>query len=123
MDSFHKNPRLWTESDREKLHKNLIELGDISGVVHDLNTNEIPCGNFRSSIIDINSCEIEIVKQIPEPDAQGTVAHGFISLSNRFQPLSLEYQSLRHYFNVKITRKYWEISNPVIYDFLNEIPK
>ncbi|MDP4270089.1 MAG: hypothetical protein Q8909_08170, partial [Bacteroidota bacterium] len=25
-----------------------------------------------------NSCEIEIVKQLPEPDAQGTVAHGFI---------------------------------------------
>lgn len=78
MNSFHKNPRLWSDSDREKLKNNLIELGDISGVVHDLNSNEIPCGNFRSSIIDINSCEIEIIKQFKKPDAQGTVALGFI---------------------------------------------
>lgn len=75
---FHKNPRIWTQSDKDKLLQNLQELGDISGVVHDLNSNEVPCGNFRSDIIDINSCKIEIVKQLLEPDAQGTVALGFI---------------------------------------------
>lgn len=78
MNLFPNNPRLWTDTDREKLKANLIELGDISGVVHELNTDTIPCGNFRSSIIDINACQIEIVRHYDTPDAQGTVAVGFI---------------------------------------------
>lgn len=78
MKQFPNNPRLWTDEDRAKLKANLQELGDISGIVHDENSDSIPCGNFRSDTININKCEIEIVKEFDEPDAQGTVALGYV---------------------------------------------
>lgn len=78
MKQFTGNPRIWTDKERAKLKANLEELGDISGIVHDENSNEIPCGNFRSDIINIINSEIEIVKEFDKPDAQGTVALGFV---------------------------------------------
>lgn len=53
-------------------------LGDISGIVHDLNTDEIVGGNQRSKIIDINTVEPVLTETFDEPDAQGTVAWGFV---------------------------------------------
>ena len=78
IKQFPNNPRLWTDEDRAKLKANLQELGDISGIVHDENSNTIPCGNFRSDTININNCDIEIVREFEQPDAQGTVALGYV---------------------------------------------
>ncbi len=75
---YHKNPRKITEVQLKTLVENIKTLGDLSGVVHDLNSDEIISGNQRSKGIDITACEIEIVHQLAAPDAQGTVALGFI---------------------------------------------
>lgn len=83
MEKYNKNPRIWTETDRSKLKSNLEELGDISGIVHDVNSDEIPCGNFRSEIIDINSCQIEVIKEFDKPDHQGTIAIGYVIWNNQ----------------------------------------
>lgn len=60
------------------LAHDLAELGDLSGVVHDLNTDEIIGGNQRSKVFRLEDCGIEIVNQFDEPDEQGTVAQGFV---------------------------------------------
>ena len=78
MEKYQHNPRKWTAEQKRKLRDNLRELGDISGVVHDLNSDQIVGGNFRSEVFDINKCEIEIVTKYDEPNAQGTVALGFV---------------------------------------------
>lgn len=78
MKEYHKNPRKITEKQLQQLKENIQELGDLSGIVHDLNTDEIISGNQRSKIIDINNCEIEIVKSYKEPTSQGTVALGYV---------------------------------------------
>ena len=78
MKKYSNNPRATTAENLEKLHKNLEELGDLSGITHDLNSDEIITGNQRSTVFDINNCEIEIVKENKKPDAQGTVAVGFV---------------------------------------------
>lgn len=76
------NPRQWTQTDIDRLNKSLTDFGDLSGIVHDLNSGQIVSGNFRSEIIGAVSnpkdCEIEIVHQNEQPDAQGTVALGFV---------------------------------------------
>ncbi len=78
MKLYNKNPRQITEKQMSQLTDNLSELGDLSGIVHDLNSDEIVGGNQRSRAFNIDLCEIELTHQADEPDSQGTVAHGFI---------------------------------------------
>ena len=56
MQQYSKNPRKISESQLEQLKQNIQELGDLSGIVHDLNTDEIISGNQRSKVININEC-------------------------------------------------------------------
>ena len=79
MRKYEHNPRTWTKKQVQQLRKSMLELGDLSGIVHDLNSDQIIGGNFRSDIMDINKCEIEIVKQYDVPTPQGTVAIGFVT--------------------------------------------
>ena len=78
MKPYHKNPRRINKKQFEQLKENLLYLGDLSGIVHDLNSNEIIGGNQRSSVFDVSKCDVEIVHQYDYPDEQGTIAHGFI---------------------------------------------
>ena len=78
MKPYHKNPRQITRKQFQQLKENLAYLGDLSGIVHDLNTDEIIGGNQRSAVFDVNKCQIEIVHKYDYPDEQGTVAQGFI---------------------------------------------
>jgi hypothetical protein len=78
MKTYHKNPRQITDAQMQQLTGSLSELGDLSGIVHDLNTDEIIGGNQRGRAFNINTCEIEISHNGQEPDEQGTVAHGFV---------------------------------------------
>lgn len=79
MKKYEHNPRTWTKKQIEQLRKSMLELGDLSGIVHDLNTDQIVGGNFRSEIMDVNKCEIELVEQFEEPTPQGTIGIGFIT--------------------------------------------
>jgi len=78
MKKYHKNPRILNEKQAALLKKTLIELGDLSGIVHDVNSDEIIGGNQRSDILDINKCKIEIIKKYPKPTKTGTIAEGYV---------------------------------------------
>jgi len=78
MKLYTKNPRQITEKQYKDLGGSLHRLGDLSGIVHDLNSDEVIGGNQRSRVFDIDKCQIEIVQQLDQPDEQGTVAHGFV---------------------------------------------
>jgi len=78
MKPYHKNPRTISDSQKEQLASSLFELGDLSGIIHDLNSDQVIGGNQRSGVFDINECEIELTHTSDEPDEQGTIAHGFI---------------------------------------------
>jgi len=78
MNLYHKNPRQITGKQYDDLAKWLLEFGDLSGIVHDLNSDEIISGNQRGRVFDINECEIVKVQEFDEPDAQGTVALGYV---------------------------------------------
>ncbi len=80
MKTYHKNPRIITKQQYTDLEAWLDELGDLSGIVHDLNSDEIPAGNQRSRVFGIIKDEgsIVITETLDEPTRQGTVARGYI---------------------------------------------
>jgi hypothetical protein len=75
---FSKNPRKITKELLEQLKVNIEELGDLSGITHDLNSDQIIAGNQRSKAINFNDCEVTLMEKPHEPDAQGTVALGYV---------------------------------------------
>ena len=78
MKPYHKNPRTITEDQYKLLERDLKKLGDLSGIVHDVNSGETIGGNQRSKVFDINNCKIEITKKYKTPTRTGTIAEGFV---------------------------------------------
>jgi hypothetical protein len=78
LNHYHKNPRQITKKQFADLQDSLRRLGDLSGVVHDLTTDEIIGGNQRMDVFDLKTCQIEISERFEQPDAQGTVARGWV---------------------------------------------
>lgn len=75
---YRKNPRKITQKQLENLETTLAELGDLSGIVHDLGTDEIVGGNQRSKVFRLDECEIVLTEEYAQPDEQGTVGLGFV---------------------------------------------
>jgi len=80
VQTYHKNPRKITEDELQKLQSDLEELGDLSGIVHDLNSNEIIGGNQRSQIFA--ECIPKLLVELDEPTKAGTVALGTVTYQN-----------------------------------------
>jgi len=78
MIEYGKNSKRTTAEEIQKLKESIELLGDISGIVYDVSTDEIICGNQRSSIIDINNRDITYVKEFKKPDKFGTLAYGHV---------------------------------------------
>lgn len=78
MRNYDKNPRKISEAQLKELAEFLREMGDLSGVVHDLNSDQIIGGNQRSKVFDINQCKIVIEHRNKKADSQGTVAWGYV---------------------------------------------
>lgn len=72
------NPRQITRTRLDRLGVDLDEYGDLSGVIHNTRTGNLVDGNQRSIVFNLEECDIEIVREFQEPDAQGTTALGFI---------------------------------------------
>lgn len=78
MKPFHKNPRQITTKQFSDLGRWMDEFGDLSGIVHDLNSDEIIGGNQRYRIFDLGEYQIKMTWQREEPDRVGTVGEGKI---------------------------------------------
>lgn len=82
MQHYYKNPRKLSPHQRKLLKESLEELGDLSGIIHDVNSDQIIGGNQRSSVININKCKIEIINTYDKPTSTGTIAEGFVIWKN-----------------------------------------
>lgn len=80
MKEFWKNPREISEFELKRLGKNIEELGDLSGITHDVNTDEIITGNQRVKAMGLDSVEPVITHETKKPDKQGTLAVGYFEL-------------------------------------------
>jgi len=80
MKHYHKNPRYITDVAFEDPETWLEELGDLSGITHDLNSDEIPTGNQRADALGILDKEPVITERFDPPTKQGTVAVGYFEV-------------------------------------------
>jgi hypothetical protein len=78
MKSYHKNPRTLSEKQFKLLKRDLEELGDLSGIVHDEVTDEIIGGNQRCRVMDIKPEMITITETYKKPTRTGTTAIGYV---------------------------------------------
>jgi hypothetical protein len=80
MRKYHKNPRTITNKQFADLRSWLAEFGDLSGIVHNLPTDEIISGNQRTSVLKqaIHDGRITITDEFDPPTKQGTVTLGYI---------------------------------------------
>lgn len=86
MKPFEHNPRKLTKKKAHRLEDTLARLGDLSGVVHELNTGRVAGGHQRLRVMfgedagefRVKDGDIEYVTRFEKPDSQGTVAQGFI---------------------------------------------
>jgi len=76
-NEYHKNPRKISKPAKALLEESMERVGDLSGIVHNLETDEIISGNQRCKVINIKECEIEIVKKLKRKNKRGTVAYGY----------------------------------------------
>jgi len=77
---YHKNPRKITRKQAEELKANLRKYGDLSGIVHNIRTDELIGGNQRSEAMEgIISGLLQpvIVEKYDVPTKAGTLAIGF----------------------------------------------
>ena len=75
---YHKNPRTITEEKLGRLRRGLEELGDLSGVIFDINSKELVGGNQRSKIFSLADAAILITERFDTPTKTGTVALGYV---------------------------------------------
>lgn len=78
MKTYHKNPRQITREQYEDLEGWLEQLGDLGGVVHNIPTDELVAGNQRGRVFGLDEAEVVVEEEYDEPDAQGTVARGYV---------------------------------------------
>ena len=78
---YHKNPRKISDTQLKEMETWMQELGDISGIIVDLNSQEIIGGNQRSKILQ--QARIHIMQSSEEPEPDGTVARGYVIWRDR----------------------------------------
>lgn len=82
LKNYSNNPRILSEKQHELLKRDLLELGDLSGIIHDLNSGEIVGGNQRVNIFkEFPDPKITISERFDSPTGTGTVAHGYVELN------------------------------------------
>lgn len=78
---YHFNPRKITDAELDRLQDHLLKFGDLSGVVYCQNNKAYVGGNQRSKVFD--GAKIKIVKKFDKPQADKTIAIGFILWNER----------------------------------------
>ncbi len=80
MKHFGRNPRQISKLQFERLQDTLSRLGDLSGIVHDLNSDQVIGGNQRVRALDLLGREPVIVERYSSPTQTGTVAEGYYEI-------------------------------------------
>ena len=86
MKHYHKNPRQITKQQLSDLSGDLKALGDLSGITHDLDTDEIITGNQRCEALPgimSGLIQPEITQRFDPPLEDGTALLGYFIIGGR----------------------------------------
>lgn len=79
-----KNPRTISKHDFEALKKSIQTFGDLSGIVYNIQTQQLVGGHQRTEAFKAIAGDkrINITQRYETPNKQGTVALGYVTLDN-----------------------------------------
>lgn len=80
LQAAAQNPRKVTNARLSVLRRQLVEFGDLGGIVFNRVTNELVSGHQRVKEFERVKAEIMIERTIDPPSLSGTVAEGFIKI-------------------------------------------
>jgi DNA modification methylase len=80
---FTNNPRRLSKAQAERLKATMDKFGDLSGIVHDLDTDEIIGGNQRVNVKKLMAMKPTITEKFEKPRVDGTVAVGYFDINGR----------------------------------------
>lgn len=86
MQHYHKNPRQITKTQMSDLKASMDELGDLSGITHDLDTDELLTGNQRCEALPgvmSGLIQPEITQSFDPPLEDGTTLLGYFLVDGR----------------------------------------
>lgn len=76
------NPRVINDFDFDNLKASLAEFGDLSGIVHNIRTNQLVGGHQRrQAFVHAGSDQVNIAQRFDQPTPVGTVALGYVILN------------------------------------------
>lgn len=78
MKFFDNNPRKITKKQFEQLSADLEEFGDLGGIVHDVDSDQVISGNQRCRALDLSRVQPIVTERFDPPTRAGTVATGYI---------------------------------------------
>jgi len=80
LEYYENNPRTITTKQFKRLQDTLYRLGDLSGIVHDINSNQIVGGNQRVRALNLLDYEPVIERVYDEPTRTGTIKEGYYEI-------------------------------------------
>jgi len=83
MKPFEDNPRTLSKSQAKRLKETMQEFGDLSGIVHDLETDEVIGGNQRSNVAALMQTEPVITERFDPALPDGTALLGHFEYQGR----------------------------------------
>ena len=78
MKPYAGNPRIITKAGFKALSDSMRNLGDLSGIVHNIPTDEVISANQRCRVIGFDEAEILVEHRFDPPTELGTVATGYV---------------------------------------------
>jgi len=100
MKPFTNNPRKMSARQAKRLKETMTEFGDLSGIVHCLDTDEIIGGNQRSNVAQLMTQKPTITETFDPPLADGTAELGYFDVGGR----RFTYRAIRGWDADKRTR-------------------
>ena len=82
LENHKDNPRKISKKQFTKLEETMKAYGDLSGIVHNLEDNQLISGNQRTRVFNLSDCKITISQEFKTPTPNGTVAIGYIEYNN-----------------------------------------
>jgi len=84
--NYSKNPRKISDKQKNDLERWLKEYGDLGCIVHNLEDDQIISGNQRFNVMNFDTSDIDITEAYEKPNAQGTIAIGYINFNGEKFP-------------------------------------
>lgn len=72
------NPRKISKKQFSKLEETMNQYGDLSGIVHNLEDNQLISGNQRTRVFNLEDCQITLTETFDKPNKNGTVGYGYV---------------------------------------------